>query len=102
MQTPEYSRVARGGRVCGNRRDCTCLAISSSWAARRSASCFAAIVRRFFSEEHAASAASAGFSVLTRHCRFGSLRGLRLIADALESRRCLEADAALGPFLEFG
>ena len=56
--------------------------------------------RRFFAEEHAA-AAGDGFCALTCGCRCGSLRRLKLVADALEARRCLEAHAALRPFLEF-
>src|SRR5713101_4806330 len=46
MQTPAYSRVLSGGRVCGKSPACTCLAISSSWAARRSDSSLSARARR--------------------------------------------------------
>jgi hypothetical protein len=38
---------------------------------------------------------------VTCGCRGGGLLGLRLVADALEAGRGLEADAALRPFLEF-
>ena len=53
----------------------------------------------FFAEEHATSAAG-GLCALT-YCGCGGLRGVKLVADALEARRCLEAHAALGPLLEF-
>src|SRR5258708_39877584 len=46
MHRQAYSRVLRGGRVCGKRRACTCLAISSSCAARRSDSSLPARARR--------------------------------------------------------
>jgi NADH-quinone oxidoreductase subunit B len=57
--------------------------------------------RRFFTEEHAASFATvAGFGARTCGCRDGGLCVLKLVANALEAGRSLEADAALGPFLE--
>src|SRR5260370_14709131 len=49
MHRPAYSRVLRGGRVCGKRRACTCLAISSSCTARRSDSSLPARARRWAS-----------------------------------------------------
>src|ERR1700730_11573018 len=45
MQMPAYSSVLRSGRLCGKSLACTCFAISSSWAARRSDSSLSAAAR---------------------------------------------------------
>ena len=64
----------------------------------------------FFAEEHAVSAGDAGVCTFTCTCDCrsggtcgcrGGLLGLRLVANAFEARRSLEADASLRPFLEF-
>src|SRR5438094_9521426 len=46
MHIPAYLSVFIAGAACGNSLACTCLAISSSWAARRSASSLSAVKRR--------------------------------------------------------
>ena len=56
--------------------------------------------RRFFAEEHAGSVDGGELRVWSYASSSGALGGLRLIANALQARRSLEADAALGPFLE--
>src|SRR2546430_13031312 len=49
MQVPAYSSVLSAGSVCGKSLACTCFAISSSWAARRSASSLSTRARRCIS-----------------------------------------------------
>src|SRR3989442_907325 len=46
IHVAQAPRVFVAGAACGNSLACTCLAISSSWAARRSASSLSAVKRR--------------------------------------------------------
>jgi len=58
---------------------------------------------RFFAEEHVAAADGArGVCALTCAGCCYALRWLSLVADALQARRTVKADAALGPFEELG
>src|SRR5258705_12729531 len=74
MHIPAYSSVLMAGAACGKSLACTCLAISSSWAARRSASSFPAVARR------CASTAWLTSSKLTRAKEFRSTSSKRVNA----------------------
>src|SRR5258708_13033314 len=61
--------------------------------------------RRFFAEEHVGSADSAGSLcafTCCYYCHCCILCRVSLVADTLEARRTVKADAALGPFEELG
>ena len=59
--------------------------------------------RRFFAEKHSRSATRVRVCGLTGgSSRYRALRRMKLVSDAFEARRSLEAHAPLGPFLELG